>query len=163
MDTVQLDKSRHNRTSFDCGIVELNNYLKIQANQQSKRNNSRTFVLEEKNNNANIIGFYTLTMTTIDLHSLPESLQSKHKSNCSAGLIARLAIDQRYHGKGFGEWLLVDALKKLVQASDSVAFPFVIVDAKEGAKSFYEKFGFTPFESKHNKLFITLTDVKESL
>jgi hypothetical protein len=33
-------------------------------------------------------------------------------------------------GRGFGEWLLIDALTKLLAATDSVAFPVVLVDAK---------------------------------
>ncbi len=36
--------------------------------------------------------------------------------------------------KGFSEWLLIDALRKLLAASESVAFPVIIVDAKDGAK-----------------------------
>jgi GNAT superfamily N-acetyltransferase len=62
-------------------------------------------------------------------------LTYRFPSSTSGGLIARLAVDDRYKGKGFGEWLLIDALRKLLAASDSVAFPFVIVDAKDGAKN----------------------------
>lgn len=39
--------------------------------------------------------------------------------------------------KGFGEWLSVDSLKKLLAASNFVAFP-PVVDAKEGAIDFYK-------------------------
>ncbi len=80
----------------------------------------------------------------------------------SSGLIARLAVDQRYKGKGFGEWLLIDALRKLFAASDSVAFPIVIVDAKDGAIDFYQKYGFTAFKDTKSKLFITIADVRAS-
>lgn len=66
-------------------------------------------------------------MTPIDLKALPEKRQKKHQSSTPGGLIARLAVDDRYKGKGFGEWLLIDALRKLLAASNSVAFPVVIV------------------------------------
>ncbi|HGF7182511.1 TPA: GNAT family N-acetyltransferase, partial [Vibrio cholerae] len=108
-------------------------------------------------------GFYTLTMTPIDLKALPDKLQKKHQSSTSGGLIARLAVDDRYKGKGFGEWLLIDALRKLLAASDSVAFPVVIVDAKDGAKHFYEHYGFKAFQDAENKLFITIADIRASL
>ncbi len=163
MNTVLLDKTKHDRNRFNCGIEALNNYLKIMASQQAKKDNTRTFVLEDNNDNAHIIGFYTLTMTPIDLKALPEKLQKKHQSSTSGGLIARLAVDDRYKGKGFGEWLLIDALKKLLAASDSVAFPVVIVDAKDGAKHFYERYGFLAFKDAENKLFLTIADVRESL
>jgi len=133
------------------------------ANQQSSKDNTRTFVLEFKKDNSEIIGFYTLTMTTINLTALPENLQKKHQNNSSAGLIARLAIDKRFKGKGFGQWLLIDALKKLSKASQSVAFPLVVVEAKDGAKEFYRKFGFKNFDSNKNKLFITVTDIKKNI
>ena len=71
--------------------------------------------------------------------------------------------NDRYKGKSFGEWLLIDALRKLLAASDSVAFPVVIVDAKDGAKHFYERYGFQAFEDAENKLFITIADVRASL
>ncbi|WP_298607432.1 GNAT family N-acetyltransferase [uncultured Thiothrix sp.] len=163
MQTVLLDKNKHNRNRFDCRIEALNNYLKVMASQQAKKDNTRTFVLEDAQDETQIIGFYTLTLTPIDLKSLPAALQKKHQSSTSGGLIARLAVDQRYKGQGFGEWLLIDALKKLLQASDSVAFLLVLVDAKEGAKAFYEKYGFTAFRDAENKLFITIADVRDNL
>ncbi|MGR5246644.1 MULTISPECIES: GNAT family N-acetyltransferase [Vibrio] len=163
MNTVLLDKAKHDRNRFNCGIEALNNYLKVMASQQAKKDNTRTFVLEDDRDNSHVIGFYTLTMTPIDLKALPDKLQKKHQSSTSGGLIARLAVDDRYKGKGFGEWLLIDALRKLLAASDSVAFPVVIVDAKDGAKHFYERYGFQAFEDAENKLFITIADVRASL
>ncbi|GGF63516.1 N-acetyltransferase [Alteromonas lipolytica] len=163
MNTVLLDKAKHDRNRFNCGVTALNNYLKVMASQQVKKDNTRTFVLEDDTDTSYIIGFYTLTMTPIDLKALPEKLQKKHQSSTSGGLIARLAIDERYKGKGFGEWLLVDALRKLLAASDSVAFPVVIVDAKDGAIQFYERYGFQVFKDAENKLFITIADVRASL
>lgn len=163
MITRLLDKAKHDRSRFDCGVEALNNYLKVTASQQSKKDNTRTFVLEDEDNESHIVGFYTLTMTPIDLKALPAKLQKKHQSSTSGGLIARLAVDERYKGKGLGAWLLIDALKKLLAASDSVAFPVVIVDAKDGAKSFYERYGFVAFERHESKLFITIGDVRASL
>ena len=101
-------------------------------------------------------------MATVDLGLLPSTLQKRHKNQYSAGLIARLAVDKRYAKQGFGVWLLVDALKKLLVASDTVAFPIIIVDAKEGMLAFYEKFGFTAFGHEDNKLFISVSEVRAS-
>ncbi|OAD23290.1 GCN5-related N-acetyltransferase [Candidatus Thiomargarita nelsonii] len=163
MITVQLDKKKHNRKRFDCGVEALNNYLCLLANQQSSKDNTRTFVLEDESHSENIIGYYTLTMTPIDLEALPTQLQKRHQNAKAGGLLARLAVDKRYAKQGFGEWLLIDALKKRLSASETVAFPLIIVDAKEGAISFYEKFGFRAFLDTSNKLFITVADVRKSL
>ncbi|WP_269144427.1 GNAT family N-acetyltransferase [Methylicorpusculum oleiharenae] len=162
MRTVLLDKAKHDRNRFNCGVEPLNNYLKFMASQQAKKDNTRTFILEDEANQSNIVGFYTLTMTPVDLNALPDKLQKKHPSSISGGLIARLAVDERYKGKGKGEWLLIDALKKLLQASNTVGFPIVVVDAKHGAQQFYEKYGFTAFRDAENKLFITIADIRSS-
>jgi len=163
MITVALDKNRHDRKRFDCGIKELNSYLQMMVNQQSSKDNTRTFVLEDEKNPKFIIGYYTLTMTSIDLKSLPLNLQKKQHNATTAGLIARLAVDKRYKGEGFGEWLLVDALERLLDASDSVVFPLIVVDAKDGVAEFYEKFGFLTLLDEDNKLFITIDSVRKSL
>ena len=163
MMTVKLDKATHDRQQFDCGVESLNNYLKVMASQQSQKDNTRTFVLVEEQNSERVIGYYTLTMTPIDLSALPDKLQKKHHNASSGGLITRLAIDKRYAKQGYGEWLLIDALNRLLQASETVAFPVVIVDAKDGAIGFYEKFGFTPFQDSTNKLFLTIADIRASI
>ncbi|WP_439333574.1 GNAT family N-acetyltransferase [Thiomicrorhabdus cannonii] len=162
MQTVLLSNTEHDRKRFDCGVDALNNYLKVIANQQSKRDNTRTFVLECEADHSQIVGFYTLTMATIDLGALPNKLQTKHRHSTSAGLIARLAVDKHFKGQGVGEWLLVDALKKLLSASDTVGFPLVVVDAKAGVEAFYQKYGFTAFADEPNKLFMTIADIRES-
>ena len=163
MISIPLDKKKHDRNGFDCGVEALNNYLRVMANQQSSKDNTRTFVLEDDARPELIIGYYTLTMTTIALDALPTKLQQKHQNADAGGLIARLAVDKRYVKRGFGEWLLIDALKKLLAASELVAFPLIIVDAKDGATAFYEKLGFTAFLDQPNKLFITLANVRASL
>jgi len=163
MITVLLDKNSHDRHGFDCGVEPLNNYLKVMASQQLQKDNARTFVLEDAQQSGKIIGFYTLTMAHIQLDSLPEKLRKKHHNTSAGGLIARLAVDRRYTKQGYGEWLLVDALKRLLLASDAVAFPMVIVDAKDGAVDFYKKFGFSAFQDAPNKLFITIADLRASI
>jgi len=40
MQTVLLDTARHDRNRFNCGSEILNNYLKMMANQQAKKDNS---------------------------------------------------------------------------------------------------------------------------
>jgi len=162
MTTFALDTNKHNRKNFDCGVESLNNYFKLIANQQSNRDNSRTYVLQEKNNETHVVGFYTLTMASINLDSLSLALQKKHKSSNSVALLARLAVDKNFANKGIGSWLLVDALKKILNASDTIGFPLVVVDAKDGVASFYKKFGFEVFKDDKTRLFISIAKIRAS-
>lgn len=160
MHSEKLDKKKHNRKAFDCGVEALNNYLKLMENQHASQDNSRTYVIVDEE--SNIIAFCTLAMVNIDLALLPKEKQLKHGKSMQAGLIARLAVDKRYTKKGYGKWLLVDALLKLIQASDIVAFPMIVVDAQDGVEDFYTQFGFNPFTDEGHKLFISVTDVRKS-
>ena len=163
MNIVLLDRNLHDRNQFDCNVKALNNYLKLMANQQSAKDNSRTYVLEDEKDRKNILGFYTLTMSRVDKSLLPDNLQKKHQLIESSGLIARLAVDKNHVGKGYGEMLLVDALDKLDQASKIVGFPFVMVDAKDGVGEFYLKYGFIPFKNQKNKLFLSLATYRKAI
>ena len=162
MISVLLDKQKHDRDYFDCGVMALNSFLKLTANQQAAKDNSRTYVVEDKDDSALIVGFYTLTMVSISLNGLSAKLQKKHKSNKSAGLIARLAVDKRYADRGLGSWLLADALKKLLNASDTVGFAMVVVGVKDGMESFYERFGFRSFKNEKQKMFMSVADIRMS-
>jgi len=160
MQTVQLDKKRHNRKAFDCEVKALNDYLHSMANQHALKDNTRTYILENGKKPSDIVGYYTLTMTTIELSKLPPKLQKKHFNNPSSALIARLAVDKKYKHKKIGSWLLIDALKRVLNASDIVAFPMVIVDAKNGVVEFYEKFGFSPFLHEEKKLYLPIATIR---
>lgn len=138
-------KSNHNRNAFDCGYDLLNNYLKRQANQDVKRNLSICFVLTDESEI--VKGYYTLSNTSINRKYLPGSVTKKLPISYDvlpATLLGRLAIDKSEKGKGFGELLLIDALKRSHDvAYDSLGSLAVIVDPiNEKAKAFYEKYGF---------------------
>jgi predicted N-acetyltransferase YhbS len=58
-------------------------------------------------------------------------------------LIGRLAIHERAQGRRLGEKLLMDALRRVVDAANLLGCTGVIVDAKdEGAECFYLKYDF---------------------
>jgi len=162
MRTVALDPAVHDRRTFDCGREVLNNYLRHIANQQGKKDLSRTYVLPAKENVSEILGFYTLSMVSLRLEDLPPKWRKKYATAQSAGLIARLAVAKRAQGQGIGSILLVDGLLRLLNASDEVGFPMVFVDAKEGLDDFYRRFGFSSLPGHPERLFMTVKDIRAS-
>ena len=73
-------------------------------------------------------------------------------------------MDKRFHGKGVGELLLMDALARCLSASKQVASAAVIIDAKnDAAKGFYMKYGFMELPGTENRLFIPIGTVKSML
>jgi len=73
-----------------------------------------------------------------------------------------LPVKRNDGNKGIGLWLLIDALQKLLSASDTLGFTMIIVDVKKGMKYFYEQFGFRKFVDKRNRMFLSVADVHAS-
>ncbi|MEQ8807955.1 MAG: GNAT family N-acetyltransferase [Imperialibacter sp.] len=141
---VPLNTSHH-KSEFYCGQPMLDNYLIKQAKQDAKRKLSVCFVLAD--NEGMVLGFYTLSSTSISQKLLPEEIRKKLPPNYKdlpATLLGRLVVDKKMAGRGFGELLLVDALKKSFDtASSSIGSMAVIVDPiDDNAVRFYQKYGF---------------------
>lgn len=158
-----LDAKIHQREHFDCGIAVLNTFLQRQANQQAQKDQARTYVLVNENAPTQIIGFYTLALTKMDLSSLTLSFQKHYQHTDSVGLIARLAVDRAFQGQGYGGKLLYDALMKLYQASEIVGFPVIFVDAKVGMASFYEAYGFQQVNENNARLYLAVETFRKAL
>lgn len=112
-----------------------------------------------------LAGFYTLTQDNIEAEDLPaeliRQLNLPRYKRIGASLLGRLARDLTYRGKGVGELLLVDALKRSLVMSRQIASAAVIVDAKdEKARKFYQDFGFIPFPESQRRLFLPMATVE---
>jgi len=72
-----------------------------------------------------------------------------------AALIGRFAIGCTYQGIGLGEFLLLDAIRRIVHASLTIAVYAIVVDAKnDNVQTFYERYGFKSFASQPRRLFM---------
>ena len=165
-----LDKNKHDRKGFSCGIKKLDVFLKEQARKESPEL-SRTFVLTGKENPGKILGFYSLSATKIRLDDLPQSIQKKlgHYGALPATLLGRLAVDAEFQGCGLrlGEILLIDAELRSWKASQSVASFALVVDVLVGEKGdptkFYENYGFIKCVQTDNLLYLPMKTIEQSL
>jgi GNAT superfamily N-acetyltransferase len=108
-----------------------------------------------------IAGYYTLSATSVQIAELPAQTVRKlpRYPMVPATLLGRLAVDRRQQGKGYGRFLLADALYRA--ARSEIASFAVIVDAKdENARRFYERESFLPFPDQPMKLFRPMTDIR---
>lgn len=143
----KLDKSVHDRTTFDCGEEELNNFLRTKAASHQAANISRTLVLpgEDAENAKRLIqAFYTVSPITISRDTLPEAMAKKlPRYPVPVFLLAQLAVDTSKHGKGLGKITLICALKYLYDASKKMpAYAFVVDCLNHEAETFYLKYDF---------------------
>ena len=108
-----------------------------------------------------IAGYYTLSSTSVQLPELPEQVVRKlpRYPLVPATLLGRLAVDRRQQGKGYGRFLLADALFRA--ARSEIASFAVIVDAKDdNARRFYERESFLPFPDQPMRLFRPMADIR---
>jgi GNAT superfamily N-acetyltransferase len=155
-----LEKAVHNRAAFNCGVPELDNYLKTQATQDQKRNVSQPYVLTDEA--GTIYGYYTLSTGSVNLEQLPETTRKglPHYPQLPVILLGRLATDQRFQGQGIGASLLADALKRSYEVSQSIGALAVVVQAKnDQAASFYRKHEFVSSQTDPHVLMLPMKTI----
>ena len=155
---VEVLGPQHDRSTFDSGAEALDRYFRIQAGQDARKNMAAPFVLVLPD--GVIGGYYTLSATGVALADLPTQIVRKlpRYPLVPATLLGRLAVDRRHQGKGYGRYLLADALLRSVQSE--IASFAVIVDAKDdSARRFYERESFLPFPDQPMKLFRPMSDL----
>jgi ribosomal protein S18 acetylase RimI-like enzyme len=151
----RLNKQDRNR--FDCGTAVLNDYLKKQARQEQRRKFCTCYLALDNASDA-IVGFYTLSSSSIALASLLDSLRKKlpRYNDVPVARLGHLAVDQTCQGQGLGFALVYDAIKRI--ATSGVGTYAIVVDAKDAAAvAFYERVGFGLFADKQNILYLPMT------
>ena len=145
---------------FDCGTDELNEFLSRYSLKNDSLGIGKTFVgLDE-----NVVGYFTLATAQVIYEDIPDEYRGKlPKYPIPALRIARLAVSKDLHGKGIGKWLLTQAFIKIIHVAEITGLYFIIVDAKETSKTFYERYGFIKFNDKDLTYFILVDTVRKAM
>lgn len=133
---------------FSCGEPALDEFFLRHALGNHERGIGSTFVLHSPDDDAGILGYYTLSMADVDAKKVSKTLRGRlPRYPLPVALIGRLAVQEAGQGQRVGQRLLVDALRRVHVAARHVGCVGVLVDAKkERAEGFYLRFGFVPIE-----------------
>lgn len=157
-----FDRLRHDRSGFDCGLAILNVWLTTKARQFEKKDLARTYVLVEAGSTV-VKGYYALSNHTVVYEALPED-QTKGlpQIDMPVVLIGRLAVDRSVQGRGLGEFLLIDALRRAEYLAQKIGIRAVEVDAvNDAAKRFYERYGFLALADDPHHLFLPMNVIRK--
>jgi len=157
---VEALGAHHDRGSFASGVEPLDRYLRTQAGQDARKDMAATFVLLLEN--GSLAGYYSLSSTAVKLSELPAPTAKRlpRYPLVPATLLGRLAVDRRQQGRGYGRFLLADALMRVVRSE--IASFAVVVDAKDAAaRSFSQREGFLPFPDRPMQLFLLLAAIRK--
>jgi GNAT superfamily N-acetyltransferase len=110
-----------------------------------------------------IIGYYTLVVGHVAYEDAPDRLVKGLSRNAvPVMLLARLATDLAWQGKGVGAGLLRNAMQRTVQAADIAGIRAFLVHAKDDkAKAFYEHFNFQPSPTDPYHLHLLVKDIRK--
>lgn len=149
----------HRIDAFDSGVAALDAWLKQRARSNEVAGASRTFVICEDDR---VVGYYSLAAASI-MHSQATSKAKRNMPDPVPGvLIGRLALDKAWQGRGHGISLLQDAVLRIVGAAETVGVRVILVHAKsEGAKLFYEQFGFRASPIEPMTLMMTVQEARQ--
>jgi GNAT superfamily N-acetyltransferase len=142
MDVRRLARS-DDRSTFESGDVEIDRFFRRYAAQnQFEHHVGVTYVATER---ADILGFVTIAGGSTEIDALPASFRKKLPRYPLPVLrLARLGVDRRFQNRGVAGALLHFTFQMAITAAGETGCIGVLVDAKPGAVSVYEHYGFVP-------------------
>lgn len=152
----------HDRSAFSCGQPSLDDFIKQYASQNQKTGVSRTFVALKPGDKV-VRGFYSLAAGAVAFANLPgEQRKRLPRYPVPVAHLGRLAVDQSAQGQGLGSFLLIDALRRIQIAADSIGIHAIeVVAIDDSAKRFYLKYGFVELHDDPHHLYISLKTVRK--
>ncbi len=94
-----------------------------------------------------VLGYFTLATSSIPRDSLPKKhVRGLPPYDLPLILLARLAVDKRFMGKGLGHALISEAIKIILRVANEVGCRCIITDAYRDKVDWYARYGFIPVE-----------------
>lgn len=154
----------HTLDGFDCGVESLNVWLTEHARGAVAAGSARVFVVVDSEQQR-VCGYYALAAAAIAREeATARARKGQPRHPIPAVLLARLAVDASVQGHGIGAWLLQDALRRALSASEAVGMRILLVHALDDtARSFYERWGFEPSPTDPLNLQMLFKDIRKSL
>ncbi len=132
----------HDLTQFQSGEAALDGWLRQRALSNLELGASRTYVVSPVGSDV-VVGFYSLSMGQVLALDVPGAMRRNMPNNIPAVILGRLAVDEKWQGKGIARGLLADVIKRSLRASSEIATRLVIVHAiSTRAEMFYLHHGF---------------------
>jgi GNAT superfamily N-acetyltransferase len=157
-----FDRTRHDRSRFDCGVRSLNEYLRTSLGQHGRKDLTRGYVAADTD--GKVMGYFTLAAGRLSVSVLPERGGLPARMPLPTTLLARLAVDTSWRGRGLGAALLAYALRVAVEGAKTIASAVIEVDAKDdAARSFYARFGFRRLADDPLHLYLPMESARRAI
>src|SRR5258708_5684850 len=132
--------------AFECGDAALNNYLKRHAwANQEKISIGVSYVAVDETAPRAVLGYFTVAMASVGRDAFPKKyVRGMPPCDLPLVLLARLAVDRRFAGRGLGHALISEAFRISLRVADQIGCRCIITDAYLDRVGWYARYGFVP-------------------
>ena len=154
--------------NFDCGDEPLNNYLHRHAwTNQQKISIGVTYVAVDEAAPRTVLGYFTLATSSVPRDKFPRKhVRGLPPCDLPLILLARLAVDKRFSGKGLGHALISEAFKITLHVAGEVGCRCILTDAYPAKAAWYARYGFIPLEGTKGtslqKMFLDVRTIRRA-
>lgn len=133
----------HRVDDFSCGEPVLDDWLRRRALANQATGASRTFVVADQVDR--VVGYYAMAAGAVSRALATGSVRRNIPEPVPVLVLARLAVDRQAQGRHLGAALLQDAVGRAVAVARNAFVRALLVHARnDGARRFYEHYGFRP-------------------
>jgi ribosomal protein S18 acetylase RimI-like enzyme len=155
---LDLIAEHHDVASFDCHNTYLSQFLREKAIVETHQDLSLTFVLLDASfAPPAIVGYFTLRADSY----YPENTQSVH--SIPVVELAYLARDITRRSQGIGDYLLLEALRKVKEAADLIGIAGLHLAYTDEGKKLYDRYNFGehPLSYRTDLLFLSINLIRQ--
>jgi GNAT superfamily N-acetyltransferase len=155
--------------AFECGDAALNNYLKRHAWANREKISIRvSYVAVDEAAPRVVLGYFTLAMASVRRDVFPKKyVRGIPPYDLPLVLLARLAVDRRFAGRGLGHALISEAFRISLRVAREVGCRCIITDAYPDRVTWYSRYGFVPIEGAveggPQRLFLDIRTLRAAL
>jgi GNAT superfamily N-acetyltransferase len=153
----------HDLSRFACSRPELDAWLRDRAAISHAYGHAKTQVVVDDETGA-VVAFYSLAPGSVVHARLVRKLRTNAPNPVPMILLARLAVDAAYAGRGIGRHLLLDAFRRSDLAAREIGGRGIMTHPKdEQAASFYLRWKFQRMPGDPLLLVIPMEVIRASL
>ncbi len=144
----------HDLAPFMSGYDTLDEWLRRRARANQFTGASRTYVVADARR---VVAYYCLSSGGLAASDAPGALRRNMPDPIPVTILGRLAVDRDWQGRGLGTALVQDAVLRTSQAAAIVGIRGLIAHAiSDGAKAFYEHYGFVASQNNPMTLILSI-------
>jgi GNAT superfamily N-acetyltransferase len=132
------------RSAFESGDEHIDRFFRQFAGQNQFKHHVGTTsvgVIDSR-----IVAFAAISPASIDIEELPETARKRLPRYPLPVLrLARMGVTREMQRKGLGDELMAFVFDEAIELQERFGCVGVVVDAKEEARSFYARYGFSEF------------------